>query len=467
MYNQQFKILVNTFMVFDAVIIAASGYLAYFISLELSNGPLAMNWNDFILFLVVANNYFMGRFGFYSDRRFNSTACMVKKLARAVSLSFILLTAAGLLMGIESFSATCLITHFLTAISLLIIVRLTTKFYFDRRALKAFNSHTILIAGPGDRITSMIDALNLQRSWGHTIAGWITVNGETRPDIKCIPHLGTLNDFDRILCDYHIDEVIFDLPRDCNIDFKKYLKKCEEVGVIFRIVPGFFNSENPYLKAENIQEIPTLAVHIRAISATSLLYKKILDLFVGSIGFAIFLILYPFIMLAIKIESPGPVLFKQLRIGLNGRRFYIYKFRSMCLDAESQKNVLLKSCEAPWPEYTVTIDPRVSRVGRFLRKTSLDELPQFINILKGEMSLVGTRPPTPEEFKHYDNWHRRRISLKPGLTGLWQISGRKDIKDFNQVVKLDLEYIDNYRFRNDLLILWKTLWVVFAQKGAK
>jgi lipopolysaccharide/colanic/teichoic acid biosynthesis glycosyltransferase len=187
----------------------------------------------------------------------------------------------------------------------------------------------------------------------------------------------------------------------------------------------------------------------------------------GSIGFIIFLAIYPFIMVAIKLESPGPVLFKQLRIGLNGRKFFLYKFRSMHVNAESRKNALLKNCAAPWPEYICKIDPRVTRVGHFLRKTSLDEFPQFINILKGEMSLVGTRPPTPNEVQHYDSWHRRRISLKPGLTGLWQVSGRKEITDFNQVVKLDLKYIDNYRFRDDLLILWKTLWAVLARKGAQ
>ncbi len=471
MYSQQFHIIANIFMFFDAIIITCTGYMAYYTSIVLRNGDLGMAWNDFIgilIFLLLANNYLMGRFGFYSDRRFHSNSCMIKNLSLAVVLSFILLAAVNLLIGIKSIPGIYLATHLLTAMSLLIVARITLYFYLDRRALTAFNRRTILITGPSERITSLIDALKLQRSWGHTIAGWITVDDHTRSDdIKSIPNLGTLDDFDRILCEYHIDEVIFDVPRNCSIDFNKYLKKCEEVGVTFRIVPGFFNIENPGLKAENIQGIPTLAVYIRSISASSLLYKKILDIFIGSIGFVAFLIIYPFIMLAIKIESPGPVLFKQVRLGLNGRRFYLYKFRSMCVDAESQKNVLLKKSEAPWPEYTCKIDPRITRVGRFLRKTSLDEFPQFINILKGEMSLVGTRPPTEDEFKHYESWHRRRISLKPGLTGLWQISGRKEIKDFNKVVRLDLKYIDNYRFRDDLLILSKTLWAVFMRKGAR
>lgn len=470
MYSQQFYIIANIFMAFDAIIMISTGYVAYSTSLELINGHPAMAWNDFVgilIFLIIANNYLMGRFGFYSDRRFHSTGSMVRNLSRAVVLSFLLLTGWVILIGIRPFSCIYLVTHFLTTITLLIVIRIALYSYLDHRAHTAFNSRNILITGPGERITPLIDALKLQRSWGHTIAGWITVDDQPQFDIRCIPNLGTLDDFDRVLCEYNIDEVIFDLPRDCRIDFKKYLKKCEDIGVVFRIVPGFFHTENPMLKAENIQGVPTLAVYIRSISASSLLYKKMLDLFIGSIGFAAFLILYPFIMLAIKIESPGPVLFKQLRIGLNGRRFYLYKFRSMCVDAESKRASLLVNKAAPWPAYKCLHDPRITRVGRFLRKTSLDEFPQFINVLKGEMSLVGTRPPTPDEVKNYDGWHRRRISLKPGLTGLWQISGRKEVKDFNQVVRLDLKYIDNYRFMSDLEILWKTLWAVMARKGAK
>lgn len=470
MYSQQFYIIANLFMVFDAIIITITGYMAYSTGLELKNGLPAMAWNDFtgiILFLIIVNNYLMGRFGFYSDRRFHSTISMVKNLSLSIVLSFTLLIAGSLLIGIKPFSDIYLATHFLTVIIILIITKITFYSYLDHRSLKAFNSRNILITGTGERITPVINALKLQRSWGHTIAGWITADGQINSNIRCIPNLGTLDDFDRVLYDYNIDEVIFDLPRDCKINLKKYLKKCEDIGVVFRIVPGFFHIENPRLKAENIQGVPTLAVYIRSISATSLLYKKMLDISMGFIGFSFFLLIYPFIMLAIKIESPGPVLFRQIRIGLNGRRFYLYKFRSMCIDAECKKQMLLKNSDTPWPEYKSEIDPRVTNVGRFLRKTSLDEFPQFINILKGEMSLVGTRPPTPEEVSHYNNWHRRRICLKPGLTGLWQISGRKEIKDFDQVVRLDLQYIDNYRFRDDLLILWKTLWTVLSRKGAE
>jgi len=139
----------------------------------------------------------------------------------------------------------------------------------------------------------------------------------------------------------------------------------------------------------------------------------------------------------------------------------------MYVDAEERKLTLLEKSEMSGPMFKMEDDPRITRIGKFLRKTSLDEFPQFINVLKGEMSLVGTRPPTPDEVQHYEDWHRRRISIKPGMTGLWQISGRNKITEFSEVVKLDLQYIDRWRFWNDLVILWKTVWVVLARKGAK
>jgi lipopolysaccharide/colanic/teichoic acid biosynthesis glycosyltransferase len=179
-----------------------------------------------------------------------------------------------------------------------------------------------------------------------------------------------------------------------------------------------------------------------------------------------FAVLYPILGLAIKSNSPGPILFRQKRVGMHGRIFFLYKFRSMYIDAEARKAELSENNEMQGPMFKMTDDPRVTKVGRFLRKTSLDEFPQFWNVFKGEMSLVGTRPPTPEEVAQYDDWHRRRISIKPGITGLWQISGRSRIDDFNEVVKLDLQYIDEWRLQDDLKILWRTFWVITARKGA-
>lgn len=172
--------------------------------------------------------------------------------------------------------------------------------------------------------------------------------------------------------------------------------------------------------------------------------------------------------IAVWIDSPGasPV-FSQLRVGRNGKLFRLYKFRSMCPNAESKLNDLLQDNEMDGPVFKMKDDPRITRVGHFIRKTSIDELPQFFDVLRGDMSLVGTRPPTLDEYKQYESHHKRRLSMKPGITGLWQVSGRSNIEDFEEVVRLDVKYIDNWSLWGDIKILFKTVYVVFAGRGAK
>lgn len=198
-----------------------------------------------------------------------------------------------------------------------------------------------------------------------------------------------------------------------------------------------------------------------------LLIKRVMDIAGGLVGMLITLFLFPFVALAIKLDSPGPVLFSQTRIGRNGRRFQIYKFRSMYIDAEERKKELEKQNEIQGLMFKMENDPRVTKVGKFIRKTSIDELPQFFNVLKGDMSLVGTRPPTEDEFEKYNQYYRRRISMTPGLTGLWQVSGRSEIENFDDVVKYDLEYIDGWSLTLDVKILVKTIGVVLTGKGSK
>ena len=185
-------------------------------------------------------------------------------------------------------------------------------------------------------------------------------------------------------------------------------------------------------------------------------------------GLLLTAIVTPFVALAIKLEDPaGPVFFGQTRIGKNGRRFTIYKFRSMYKDAEERKKELMAKNQMQGLMFKMDDDPRITKVGKFIRKTSIDELPQFWNIFKGDMSLVGTRPPTVDEFEKYNDYYRRRLSITPGLTGMWQVSGRSDITDFDEVVKLDLQYIDDWSIKKDIKILFQTVYVVLFGKGSK
>lgn len=195
--------------------------------------------------------------------------------------------------------------------------------------------------------------------------------------------------------------------------------------------------------------------------------KRMMDIVGGMIGSVVALILYATLGIIIKLDSPGPIIFAQERVGKNGRKFKMYKFRSMYEDAEARKAELMKQNEMNGLMFKMKDDPRITKVGKFIRKTSLDEFPQFFNVLFGDMSLVGTRPPTVNEFNEYSNYHKRRLSMKPGITGMWQVSGRSDIKDFEEVVKLDCEYIDNWSLLLDLKILIKTVAIVFMRKGSE
>ncbi len=470
MFNQQFYLVVTLLMVLDASVLIGTGYLAYLISLDYTGNALIMAWNDVlgaILFLMFLNNYLMGRFGFYSAKRFSSTWTMLSSLFTVVLLDFLALLAGFMLVGVRDVSRIYVLVHFGSAFTLLAMTRVALYFYLDKRAQTAFNSRQILLVGSIERIEAALRALERQPSWGHKVAGCLRINGKDNPGATGLPVLGVLEDFGEILRENQIDEVIFALPKGSPIPLKGYFETCNRMGVGVKIMPSLFDPGHPVLKAESIQGIPLLTEYGEISNAAGLLYKRILDMTLGTFGFLIFLASYPIIGALIKLDSPGPVLFKTTRIGQHGRRFFLYKFRSMQPDAEAKKAALLVDKDVPWPIYKVDKDPRVTRIGRFLRKTSLDELPQFINVLKGEMSLVGTRPPTSDEVRNYEEWHLRRIAIRPGLTGLWQVSGRKEITDFAEVVRLDLKYIDGWHFANDLIILWKTFWVVLARKGAR
>ena len=195
--------------------------------------------------------------------------------------------------------------------------------------------------------------------------------------------------------------------------------------------------------------------------------KRLMDIMGGIIGSIVAIILYVVLGIIIKLDSPGPIIFAQERVGKNGRKFKMYKFRSMYQDAEARKAELMKQNEMNGLMFKMKDDPRITKVGKFIRKTSLDEFPQFFNVLLGDMSLVGTRPPTVNEFNEYSNYHKRRLAMKPGITGMWQVSGRSDIKDFEEVVRLDCEYIDNWSLGLDLKILMKTVGIVFTRKGSE
>lgn len=264
-----------------------------------------------------------------------------------------------------------------------------------------------------------------------------------------------------------IDEVFISVSSCLVNEIEDVILTLQHMGIVVNVNIQTFGLTTKEKALREFGGHSVLTYSTNMFDHTSMFLKRGMDL-VGSLaGLLITAVLMVIVGPMIFLESPGPVLFSQIRIGKNGRRFKIYKFRSMYVDAEKRKAELMEQNEMSGQMFKITNDPRVTKVGAFIRRTSIDEFPQFYNVLKGDMSLVGTRPPTEDEFLHYTNEQKRRLSLKPGITGLWQVSGRSDITDFDEVVKLDLQYIDHWSIWQDIKIVGKTVVMVLRGSGAR
>ena len=282
--------------------------------------------------------------------------------------------------------------------------------------------------------------------------------------------LGRIEEMESILRNKEIDQVFFILHNDDSVDkIQKYIDLCLEMGVTVRVVMDVSYTRRMHRSDSFVSSVgtfPVITYHTIALNSFERVIKRTMDLVIAILATIILSPIMLITAVAIRIDSPGPAIFKQKRVGQNGRIFDIYKFRSMCVDAEAKKETLMEQNEMDGFMFKIKDDPRVTRVGKFIRKTSIDELPQLFNVIRGEMSLVGTRPPTIEEVSRYKRGQWRRISIKPGITGMWQISGRNDITNFDEVVELDLKYIDNWTIWLDIKILFKTVGVLVTKKGA-
>lgn len=265
-----------------------------------------------------------------------------------------------------------------------------------------------------------------------------------------------------------VDAVFINLPYDYDFNLEETILELEKMGIVVHLnidINPKINFKEKKLNLFAGHQVITFTTGIFDEKAEVL--KRLLDFAGGLVGAAFTILLTIILAPLIKLESRGPIFFSQVRIGKNGRQFKIYKFRSMYPDAEERKKELMSQNEMQGLMFKMKDDPRITKIGKFIRKTSLDEFPQFFNVLRGDMSLVGTRPPTLDEFEQYEIRHKRRLSLKPGLTGLWQVSGRSDIQDFEEVVRLDLEYIDNWSFGLDVRLIVKTIGVMVFGRGGR
>jgi exopolysaccharide biosynthesis polyprenyl glycosylphosphotransferase len=382
-------------------------------------------------------------------------------IASAIFLAFIFIT--GYLSNNRIQIALFMLISAILLISLRMAIALLLYYYRAR----GFNFQTVLIIGTGDVAKGFADKIFANIHYGLKIMGFL--DWEKRPNLwryRDIPCIGYLDNLPDILKEKQVDFVVFAVGKKFLDKIENSLQVCEEMGVRVSVLADFFPMKFAKRKIDSFFGSPMLCYDPAPGMHLPMILKNLLDRLLA--GAALILTL-PIILgaaLAVRLSSPGPAIFRQPRCGLNGRKFMLYKFRTMVKNADAMKKDLMKFNEVDGAAFKMKDDPRITPVGKFLRKTSIDELPQLYNILRGDMSFVGPRPPLSDEVVHFDLWQRRKLSMKPGLTCLWQISGRSDVS-FEQWMKLDLEYIDNWSLWRDAKILARTVPAVLKGTGAR
>jgi len=355
----------------------------------------------------------------------------------------------------------------LIIVTSLSLSRLIKRWVLESRMRRGLGVDRVLIVGAGEVGRRLMRNIVAQPELGYQVIGFVDDDpGKNSTDIGRFKALGGIDNLPRVIQAKAIDEVIITLPWMHHRKILGIMRQCEREQVRARIVPDLFQLAISRVDIEDLGGIPIIGVKEVSITGWNLAFKRASDLFVSLAGLTLLSPLLLLISVAIKLDSPGPVLFKQVRVGKGGRRrFVCYKFRSMRQGAEEERPQLADRDEVVGVTFKIRNDPRCTRVGRFLRRTSLDELPQIYNVLRGLMSLVGPRPALPSEVEQYQEWHRRRLEISPGITGLWQVSGRSQLT-FDEMCLLDIYYLENWSALLDLKIALKTFPAVLAGRGA-
>lgn len=410
------------------------------------------------LWLIILNQSNLGRIG-----RLKMYSVLFVEYFTAIIIGNILLYVAIVVLDLNSVSRLVLgifaLLNLIILFSYKFILSATMK-YLRREGL---NSRLILIIADEDS-SYFIDRLVETKDWGYRIWAIMTddevIKSKYGKEFHIIP---CVSDLSEVIDNKAIDEVFYCKSSLEQTEIQKFIYSCAEVGVVFRMQSLLLN----YIKMQStlsfLNQMPFLTFRNTPDNYLALKFKSIQDYILSILVLIILSPIMLVIAFMIKLDG-GPVFFLQKRMGLNGRQFFCYKFRTMVVNAESLQQSLLIQNEQQGPVFKIKHDPRVTKIGQFLRKTSLDELPQFINVLKGEMAVVGPRPPIPSEVKQYVRWQNRRLSMKPGITCIWQVSGRNNIP-FDQWMKMDMQYIDTWSLKLDMIILLKTVRVVFTGDG--
>lgn len=481
MLKQQAKLVARFVYAVDLGLITAAFFLAFFsrdivlpaffpASFPTGLYPLT-DYLKIYPFVVVVWSVLLFSHRSYNSHRTVPLKVEAAEVLRVVATGTVILATVAYLMPLHQLSRVwfMLFAGFSTILLLLekISLRLLARYVRSR----GFNYRTIIIVGTGRRAREVVRLVEEHKWWGYKILGFVSDGHRLPSGWERYPVLGTLADLRRILENGiagrrdGIDEVVLAISRQKLEANRSVFLLCEELGIRARVAMNFFPNRLARIELEELDGVPFLSLTTTPSNVGQLVVKRLIDI---AISLLLLTLAWPVLLVtavAIRLSSPGSVLFRQERIGLNGRIFTLYKFRTMIENAHERRSEIAHLNEMNGPVFKSKADPRVTPVGRFLRKFSLDELPQLWNVLKGDMSLVGPRPPIPEEVGLYERWQRRRLSMKPGLTCLWQVSGRNEV-DFDRWMELDLHYIDNWSPALDLKILIRTIPVVLSGRGA-
>ncbi|MGE0157752.1 MAG: sugar transferase [Geobacter sp.] len=454
MLKQQSRLLTVIAITLDLVLVAASFTVAFYMRRShLINREL----NDYFWFLLLALpvwfwSLYVNRV--YESLRTRTTWSLLMALIKAYLIAGFISAACIFILDPHTFSRLLYIWFIVLSFLSILSVKLLVRGLLSAIRRRGMNIRNILLVGEGSKARELQDLISKHERWG----------------LKLTAMLSSKEPLESVLerCRQQaVDEVVFCLPASDIHQIEQYVTRLDQLGITSRMALDLVDFPAHRTEVSLFHDtLPMLTFYAKAFSAPQLLAKRCLDVAGALVGLLLLGLMLPFVGLAIKLESPGPIFFGQIRLGEQGRPFRCWKLRSMFVDAEQRKQELMANNEMNGQMFKMKDDPRVTRVGRFIRKTSIDEFPQFWNVLKGEMSLVGTRPPTPDEVANYEDWHRKRICIKPGITGLWQVSGRNQIQDFDEVARLDIRYVENWNIWLDLKILFQTLWVVTLGRGA-
>jgi len=404
--------------------------------------------------------------GMYDSMRTKSYVEVVWILIKSIFIATFVFGAIVFIFKLK-FVSRLFFIFFVTGSSFVLMIEKIIVFsimHYVRR--QGYNFRRLLVVGIGPRAAKFIQKVHKHPEWGLRVEGVLDYDKKSVGlNVENIGVRGTLVDLEGILHSTPIDEVVFIIPRSGLGYIEDALVTCETEGVKTTIAVDLFELKIARSRQTEIDGIPLLTFETTRAEEWELFIKRGVDIIASGLGLLMISPLLLFVALLIKLTSPGPVLFLQKRLGLNGRTFIMYKFRTMYTGAHQRIGEFADLNMMSGPVFKVKNDPRITLIGKYLRKFSIDELPQLYNVFIGHMSLVGPRPPLHKEMLKYETWHRRRLSMRPGLTCLWQISGRNKI-GFDDWMKLDMEYLDNWSLHLDFMILIKTIPVVLFGIGA-